>query len=85
MRILLRKSFEKQFKKLPPAVPAQYYQSVGNFLEDKCNALLNNHSVEAAFPRCRSINVNGDYRVIFCEESEDVVVFLKIGTHAQLY
>jgi addiction module RelE/StbE family toxin len=85
MRILLRKSFKKQFKKLPPAVPAQYYQRVGIFLQNKFDPLLNNHSVEAAFPGCRSINVNGDYRVIFYEESEDVVVFVKIGTHAQLY
>lgn len=53
-------------------------------MKDNTNAILNNHSVDKAFTDCRSINVTGDYRAIFKEEN-NVIIFLKIGTHSELY
>ena len=62
----------------------RFYERLELFLSDPYNATLNNHSVEKAFPDCRSINITGDYRAIFKDQG-NVVIFIIIGTHAELY
>ena len=62
----------------------QFIERKNLFLEDSLHPLLNNHSVDYAYPGWRSINVTGDYRALY-EELEDGVVFMKIGTHSELY
>jgi len=84
MRIRYKKRFEKDFKKLPPKVKEQFFDRLEIFITDKFNIILNNHSVDKAFPDCRSINVSGDYRAIFSEE-DGLVIFINIGTHSELY
>ncbi|MES2023791.1 MAG: hypothetical protein V4439_03850 [Patescibacteria group bacterium] len=65
-------------------VRENFYERLLVFEENKFNPILNNHSVENRFPRCRSINITGDFRAIFKEEN-DACNFLKIGTHSELY
>ena len=65
-------------------VQDQFLERLEIFLRDKFEKILNNHSVDKAFPDCRSINVSGDYRAIFHDQGE-VVVFITIGTHSELY
>ncbi len=84
MRLLVKKSFRKQFKKLPFQVRQQFRERSALFIENKFDIRLNNHSVGSAYPNCRSINVTGDYRAIFYEDG-DIAIFIAIGTHAQLY
>lgn len=66
------------------AMQAKFDIAFALFLKDKFAKKLNNHSVDKAFPDCRSINITGDYRAIFYE-SGDVAVFIIIGTHSELY
>lgn len=82
--ILLQKCFEKKYAKLPQKIKAAFKERRDLFLENMYNPILDNHSVEKAYPGCRSIDITGDYRAIFFEEGE-VVTFIAIGTHAQLY
>ncbi len=84
MEIRFHKNFKKRFQKIPVKTQEQFYQRLDVFLLDKFNKTLNNHSVEKAYPNCRSINVSGDYRAIFHDQA-DVVVFITIGTHSDLY
>ncbi len=84
MVVLYRKQFIKQLAKLPSTIQKQFYKRLRLFLENKFNPILNNHSVDKAFSGCHSINATGDYRAIFHNQGE-VVVFLKIGTHSELY
>jgi len=84
MKIQYHRTFQKQFPKLPPWAQEQFYQRLELFVQDKFNDTLNNHSVDIAYPGCRSINITGDYRAIFREEN-DTVTFTNIGTHSQLY
>lgn len=84
MRLEFRKNFRKRLKKLSPEIQDQLHERLRCFVKDKFNQMLNNHSVNAAFPGCRSVNVTGDYRAIFYEEG-DAAIFVAIGTHAQLY
>ena len=84
MEVFFHKNFEKKLKKLSVKIQSQFDDRLGLFVEDKFDVVLNNHSVEKIFPGCRSINITGDYRAIFKEEA-DIVIFISIGTHSELY
>ena len=84
MRVVLHRDFEKRIKKLSRQIQEAYKTRRDIFLEDQFRPLLNNHSVGSVFPGCRSINITGDYRVIF-KQRDDIAHFLKIGTHSELY
>ncbi len=84
MRVDYQKSFLKALDKLPPGLEEKFYLKLEIFLQNTTNPLLNNHSVDRAYPGCRSINITGDYRAIF-RQKDNVVTFIHIGTHSQLY
>lgn len=86
MKVELHKNFKKRFKKLSPKIKRSYFERVELFLKDPFHPLLNNHSVEPIYPPgWRSINITGDYRVLFESQGEQMVLFMKIGTHSELY
>lgn len=84
MEIVFHKNFKKKLKKLSPKIQNQFYERLETFEEDKNHKTLNNHSVDKVFIDCRSINVTGDYRAILKEDG-DVIHFVNIGTHSELY
>ena len=84
MVIIFHKSFYKDCEKLPKKIQDKFWNRLELFKKDRNNKILNNHSVDKAFMGCRSINVTGDYRAIFKEDG-DVVNFVNIGTHSELY
>ena len=85
MKIDLHKNFKKKFKKLSPKIKRNYFERVELFLKDPFDLILNNHSVGYIYPNWRSINITGDYRVLFEPKDDELVVFMKIGTHSELY
>lgn len=82
--VILRKYFEKKYSKLPNKIKESFKERRNLFLANEYDTILDNHPVEKAYPGCRSIDITGDYRAIFFEDKE-VVTFVTIGTHAQLY
>lgn len=82
--IYRHRKFVKQFKKLPKKVQEKFEQRLPVFISNPFSEELNNHSVEKRFPGCHSINITGDYRVIYKYE-DDIVTFTNIGTHSELY
>jgi addiction module RelE/StbE family toxin len=84
MEIRFHKNFKKKFKKIPLKIQEQFYIRLELFLQNKFDKTLNNHSVDKAFPNCNSINISGDYRAIFTDQ-ENVIIFITIGTHSELY
>lgn len=78
------KRFTKRRDKLPRDIRQKLSERLLLFGVEPFHPLLNDHSVDKAFPGCRSINVTGDYRAIFKEVGSDVV-FINIGTHSELY
>ena len=82
--ILLQKHFEKRYAKLPQKIKDAFRERRNIFLKNMYDPILNNHSVDKAYPGCCSIDITGDYRAIFFENG-DVVTFVAISTHAQLY
>jgi len=85
MEIHLHKTFKKQFKKLSPKIKRNYFERVNLFLKEPLHQLLDNHSVDYIYPNWRSINITGNYRVLFEPQDDDSVMFMKVGTHSQLY
>jgi addiction module RelE/StbE family toxin len=85
MIIVFQNIFKKKFKKLSSKIKDQFDERLILFQKNKFDPILNNHSVEKRFPDCRSVNITGDYRVIFKEEKEDMYIFVNIGTHSELY
>ncbi len=84
MTILLHAKFEKKFDTLSQKVQDKFFDRVALFRENPFHPILHNHSVDHAYPGWRSINVTGDYRALF-EEHKGGIVFMKIGTHPELY
>jgi len=84
MIIRFHRRFEKEFDKLSQGIQRKFFERADLFRTDIFHPLLNNHSVDKRFPGCRSINVTGDYRAIFKERNFDVL-FMRIGTHSELY
>lgn len=84
MEIVFHKQFKKKFKKLPAKIKRQFYERIELFSVNKSHKILNNHALEGVFEGCRSINISGDYRVIFKEDS-NISIFILIGTHSELY
>jgi addiction module RelE/StbE family toxin len=79
------RNFEKAIKKLPPKIIAAYKDRFSIFLFDPYHKILNNHKLKGQLRNYRSINITGDYRLIY-EEYDDVTIrLIDIGTHGRIY
>ena len=85
MRIELHRNFLKNYAKLPKKIQEKFKERRNLFIENRFNPILNNHSVAPTYPNWRSIDITGDYRVLFEMRNQDVAVFMRIGTHSELY
>ncbi len=85
MHIDFHKSFKKDFSKLPTKIKAHFDKRFLLFCENHLNPTLGYHELSGELTGIYSINVTGDYRAQFYYKSSDHVVFLRIGTHSQLY
>ena len=85
MRVDFHKHFLKMLGRLPGGVEQKFYERLDMFEQNPNQPLLKNHSVEKAYPDWWSINITGDYRALYEPINADFVVFMKIGTHSQLY
>lgn len=85
MQIKLHDNFLKGYKKLPKKTQEKFKERRNLFIENMFHPILNNHSVESVYPGWRSINITGDYRALFEMKEKDIVVFMKTGTHSELY
>jgi mRNA-degrading endonuclease RelE of RelBE toxin-antitoxin system len=77
MEVKFHTTVKKKLKKLSSKLQNRFYERLELFMTDKFSKALNNHSVDHAYPNCRSINVNGDYRAIF-EDHGELIIFINI-------
>lgn len=85
MKIDYYRKFVKKLNKLPPKIKNKFYEKLRLFGKDSSNKVLNNHSVGYIYPNWRSIDITGNYRALFEPKGDDMVIFMKIGTHSELY
>lgn len=85
MKIVLHRRFKKQYEKLRTGEQRRFKERRNLFLQNRFHPLLENHALHEEYQGCRSISVGGNLRVIFEEVAPDTVLFIRIGTHAELY
>lgn len=85
MRFVYTRAYKRQFKKLPREVQEKVIECLALFITNEAHPLLNNHSLRFEWSGYRSINVTGDYRLIFKKESRTLVRLEQVGTHGELY
>ena len=85
MKTRFHKKFRKMLQRLPKKIQDKFFERLELFADTPFHPILNNHSVEPTYPNWRSINVTGDYRALFEVKVGEIALFMKIGTHSELY
>lgn len=85
MEFLYARIYKRQFKKPPPDLQQKVMQRLALFLSDEMSPILDNHPLRFEWKGYRSINITGDYRLIFKKESDMLIRLEEIGTHSELY
>jgi len=85
MHILFAKKFRKMYDRLPKPLQKSCDNRLFLFEKEPSHILLNNHPLHEPYAGCRSINITGDYRAIFYHENIDIVRFIAVGTHHDLF
>ncbi|MFM2340172.1 MAG: hypothetical protein RLZZ360_808 [Candidatus Parcubacteria bacterium] len=84
MHIEFHKEFKKQYRKLPKKVQAKFNERLELFMSEPNHPLLHLHTLTGAEYPIESINVTADYRALFLR-SKNLISFIRIGTHSELY
>lgn len=85
MIIVRTKYFSKAVIKLPASVKRTLAERLQLFMNDPFSVILNNHLLQGDRQPYRSINITGDYRLIYEQYDEDMVLLIDIDTHSNLY
>jgi len=76
--------FRRTYRKLQGDLREKVKARIALALMNEFNPLLDNHALHGEWQGCRSINITGDYRVIF-ERWPDTFYAVAVGTHPELY
>ncbi len=85
MQYILSKRFEKDFAKLPRSIKTKVIIVLSEFANDPANPTLHGHQLKGRWIGHSSIDVASDTRAIFHIVEKDLVRFVAIGSHSQLY
>lgn len=88
MDIVLTDQFKKNFKKrILRNVPLtiKYRERAILFMQDTHNPLLHTHILKGKMREYRSFSITGDVRVIYIQQNIKTILFVDIGSHAQVY
>lgn len=85
MEVIPGKRFAKKVAKLPLSIKKALALKLSIFIKDPFSDVLNNHALQGDKRRYRSINITGDYRLIYEEYDSAVVRLIDIDTHSNLY
>ncbi len=78
-------TFNKHFDVLPNKIKQKTINRLAIFMQDEYAELLNNHALHGEYDGCRSINITGDFRLVYEKVDKDIRRLLDIGSHSQLY
>jgi addiction module RelE/StbE family toxin len=83
-KFLFSSRFKKNLKKLDKKVIKAFKVRFILFQENEYEIILNNHSLKGEYIGCRSVNITGDYRMVY-KNTDNIYTLIDIGTHTQLY
>lgn len=79
-----KKNFNKRISK-GSQLEKRYKERLALFIKNRKSPILRDHKLTGKKKSFRSFSITGDFRVIYFPESEDIVTFIDIGTHNQVY
>ena len=85
MDIRLHRNFERRYVKIPPAIQKRFKERRDIFSHNPFDPILQNHALKGKYHGYRSINITGNYCAVYKLIAEDVVIFVDLGTHSELY
>jgi addiction module RelE/StbE family toxin len=85
MYIEYRNTYKKMFQSLSKDEKALTKEVLELFIENPNHPSLRNHPLDPPLERYRTISVDGDLRILFRMIDNDTVLFLKIGSHEEIY
>ncbi len=85
MKYILTKKFEKQFSKLSNRQKEKTIGKIEILVSAEVDGSLRKHCLHGKFKGAYSINVTGDIRAVYIKSRKDLIKFVAIGTHSQLY
>lgn len=77
--------FKKDYKKLSNAQQNKFKERLLLFLEDNRHPILRDHALSGRLKGKRAFSISGDIRVIYRYIDGKTVLFLRVGTHNQVY
>jgi len=85
MKIITTKKYLRQAGRMPSVLYQKLRERTSLFAEQPFHPLLENHPLNGCWRGYRSINITGDWRVIYEPIGTDLVRFVEVGTHHDLY
>lgn len=85
MRTVGDKVFDRQYKKLPRNLQDRLWERLAILIEDESSPLLHDHKLKPPYDGYRSINITGDYRLVYKKLDAETYYLRAIGTHHELY
>jgi len=85
MIVTAHRSCERQIKKLSKSVRAKLWERLTLLNSEEYNPLLNDHKLNPPYDGYRSINITGDYRLVYKKLGADTYYLRAVGTHHELY
>ncbi len=77
--------FKRQYKKLDRALRDKFQERLYLLVSDARNPLLDDHKLNPPYEGYRSINITGDWRLVYKKIAADTYYLRAVGTHHQLY
>lgn len=85
MKVLHKAVFEKMLKKLSREKILFVKETQDFFIENPDHPSLRNHPLDPPLEKYRTISVDADLRILFRMIDTSSALFLKIGTHDEIY
>ncbi len=85
MIFISSRRFEKSYKKLDKNIREKFKIRKDLFIQNPIDPILNIHKLSGEYDGMWSFNVIGNYRTIFDKRENEVMVFIDIGTHPELF
>lgn len=85
MEVFFNERFRKCFQKLPTKIQKQFHERLKLFLLNPMHPQLRSHPLHGNLLGRRAFSVSGDYRAIYRMDGVEMVLFIDIGRHGQVY
>lgn len=85
MKVLTHRKFKKSFSKVPQKIQTKFYIQIEIFLQNEFDSRLRNHALVGEYKGIHSIDITGDWRILYEKVNTSTVMLIDIGTHSQLY